>query len=68
MELGNPNGARCVRGKQTGNKKVVAAIKTQGSGARDNLRPILGLILLSTSKSEWGPSILRSSAPFRLIR
>ena len=41
MKLGNPNGARALRGKQTGNKEAVAAIKLKAEEHATNLRSIL---------------------------
>jgi DNA invertase Pin-like site-specific DNA recombinase len=31
VKLGNPNGARALRGKQTGNNEAVSAIKSSGA-------------------------------------
>ncbi len=41
MKLGNPNGARALRGKQTGNSEAVAAIKRKAQEHASNLRSIL---------------------------
>lgn len=41
MKLGNPNGARALRGKQTGHKEAVAAIKQKAQEHASNLRSIL---------------------------
>src|SRR5262245_15247117 len=41
VKLGNPNGARALRGKQVGNKKAVAAIRLKAQGYATNLRSIL---------------------------
>ena len=41
MKLGNPNGARALRGKQVGNKEAVAAIKLKAQEHATNLRSIL---------------------------
>jgi DNA invertase Pin-like site-specific DNA recombinase len=41
VKLGNPNGARCLRGKQVGNKEAVAAIKAKAQEHATNLRSIL---------------------------
>ena len=37
MKLGNPNGARALRGKQVGNKEAVAAIKSRAQEHATNL-------------------------------
>jgi hypothetical protein len=41
VKLGNPNGARALRGKQTGNAEAVAAIKLKAQEHAGNLRSIL---------------------------
>ena len=41
IKLGNPNGARALRGKQTGNKEAVEAIKLKAQEHATNLRAIL---------------------------
>src|SRR5271169_6441766 len=41
VKLGNPNGARCLQGKQTGNNEAVAAIKLKAQEHATNLRSIL---------------------------
>lgn len=41
VKLGNPNGARALRGKQTGNKEAVVAIKRKAQEHAGNLRSIL---------------------------
>ena len=41
MKLGNPNGARALRGKQVGNKEAVAAIKRKAEEHATNLHSIL---------------------------
>ena len=41
MKLGNPNGARTLRGKQVGNKEAVAAIKFRAQEHANNLRSIV---------------------------
>src|ERR1700722_11603798 len=41
VKLGNPNGARALRGKQVGNKEAVAAIELRGQEHATNLRSIL---------------------------
>ena len=41
VKLGNPNGARALRGKQVGNKQAVAAIKANARDRAENLRAIL---------------------------
>ena len=38
MELGNPNGARALRGKQVGNKQAVATVKANAEHRAANLR------------------------------
>jgi DNA invertase Pin-like site-specific DNA recombinase len=42
VKLGNPNGARALRGKQTGNAEAVTAIKLKAQSHANNLRAILG--------------------------
>ena len=39
VKLGNPNGARALRGKQVGNKEAVAAITAHAQERAENLRP-----------------------------
>jgi DNA invertase Pin-like site-specific DNA recombinase len=41
VKLGNPNGARALRGKQIGNKAAVAAIKTHAQERAENLHAIV---------------------------
>jgi len=41
VKLGNPNGARALRGKQKGNSEAVAAIKLKAQEHATNLRSIL---------------------------
>lgn len=41
VKLGNPNGARALRGKQVGNKKAVAAVKANAHYRASNLRSIV---------------------------
>ena len=41
MKLGNPNGARALRGKQTGNKEAVARIKAQAQERAANLQAVI---------------------------
>ena len=41
VKLGNPNGARALRGKQVGNKEAVEAIKLKAQEHATNLRSIL---------------------------
>jgi DNA invertase Pin-like site-specific DNA recombinase len=41
VKLGNPNGARALRGKQVGNKEAVAAVKQKAQEHAMNLRSIL---------------------------
>src|SRR5258708_2477554 len=39
--LGNPNGARALRGKQTGNAEAMEAIKAKAQERAENLRAIV---------------------------
>jgi hypothetical protein len=39
--LGNPNGARALRGKQVGNKQAVTTIKAKAQERAENLRAIV---------------------------
>src|SRR6202045_2601669 len=41
VKLGNPNGARALRGKQVGNKEAVAAVKQKAQAHASNLRAIV---------------------------
>ena len=41
IKLGNPNGARALRGKQVGNKQAVAAVKANAEQRAGNLRAIV---------------------------
>jgi DNA invertase Pin-like site-specific DNA recombinase len=41
VKLGNPNGARALRGKQTGNREAVTAIKLKAQEHAANLRSIV---------------------------
>jgi DNA invertase Pin-like site-specific DNA recombinase len=41
VKLGNPNGARALRGKQVGNKQAVAALKANAEHRAANLRTIV---------------------------
>jgi hypothetical protein len=41
VKLGNPNGARALRGKQVGNSEAVAAIKLKAQEQAINLHSIL---------------------------
>ena len=41
VKLGNPNGARALRGKQVGNSEAVAAIKLRAQEHATNLRAIV---------------------------
>ena len=41
VKLGNPNGARALRGKQVGNKQAVAAVKANAEQHAGNLRAIV---------------------------
>ena len=41
VKLGNPNGARALRGKQVGNAQAVAAVKANAENRAANLRSIV---------------------------
>jgi DNA invertase Pin-like site-specific DNA recombinase len=41
VKLGNPNGARALRGKQTGNREAVACIKAQAQERAANLQAVI---------------------------
>jgi DNA invertase Pin-like site-specific DNA recombinase len=41
VKLGNPNGARALKGKQVGNKKAVAAVKANAERRAANLQSIV---------------------------
>jgi hypothetical protein len=41
VRLGNPNGARALRGKQVGNREAVAKVKANAEERASNLRAIL---------------------------
>jgi DNA invertase Pin-like site-specific DNA recombinase len=41
LKLGNPNGARALKGKQTGNKQAIAAVKANAEHRAANLRGIV---------------------------
>jgi DNA invertase Pin-like site-specific DNA recombinase len=41
VKLGNPNGARALRGKQVGNKEAVAAVRLKAQEHANNLRAIV---------------------------
>jgi DNA invertase Pin-like site-specific DNA recombinase len=41
VKLGNPNGARSLRGKQLGNKQAIAAVKANAEYRAANLRAIV---------------------------
>jgi DNA invertase Pin-like site-specific DNA recombinase len=41
VKLGNPNGARALRGKQAGNKQAVAAVRANAGHRAANLRTIV---------------------------
>jgi len=41
VKLGNPNGARALKGKQEGNKQAVAAVKANAAHRAANLRAIV---------------------------
>jgi DNA invertase Pin-like site-specific DNA recombinase len=42
VKLGNPNGARALRGKQVGNRAAVETIKAKATERAENLRGLLG--------------------------
>lgn len=42
VKLGNPNGARALRGKQVGNKQAVAVVKANAARRADSLNSIVG--------------------------
>ena len=65
VKLGNPNGARALRGKQVGNKEAVAAIKF-GHGAREQPSPMWTTFALwGSPASERLPKSLTSVASWR---
>ena len=41
IKLGNPNGARALRGKQVGNKQALATVRANAAQRASNLRPLL---------------------------
>ena len=41
VRLGNPNGARALRGKQAGNKEAIAAVRANAQRRADNLKGIV---------------------------
>jgi lipoate-protein ligase A len=41
VKLGNPNGARALRGKQVGNAQAVAAVKANAERRAENLKAIV---------------------------
>lgn len=41
VKLGNPNGAACMRGKYTGNREAVAALKANAEQRATNLQAII---------------------------
>jgi DNA invertase Pin-like site-specific DNA recombinase len=41
VKLGNPNGARALKGKQVGNKQAVAAVRANAQHRATNLRAIV---------------------------
>jgi DNA invertase Pin-like site-specific DNA recombinase len=41
VKLGNPNGARALKGKQVGNKQAVAAVKANAERRAQNVRAIV---------------------------
>jgi len=45
VKLGNPNGARALRGKQVGNKQALAAVKARAQDRAENLRSIIAGVL-----------------------
>ena len=44
VKLGNPNGARALRGKQTGNAEAIAKIKTKAAQRASDLQGVIGTI------------------------
>ena len=52
VKLGNPTGARALRGKQTGNTEAVAAIKLKAQQHASNLRSILEDVRAQASWSD----------------
>ena len=66
VKLGNPNGARALRGKQVGNKEAVAAIKFRAQEHATNLRSIVDDVRVRGSPaSERLPKSLTSVASWR---
>jgi DNA invertase Pin-like site-specific DNA recombinase len=51
VKLGNPNGARALRGKQMGNAEAVAKIKEKAASRSTNLRGLIENIRQSGSQS-----------------
>ena len=51
VKLGNPNGARALRGKQTGNAEAVAKIKEKAASRATNVRGLIENIRQSGSQS-----------------
>jgi DNA invertase Pin-like site-specific DNA recombinase len=51
VKLGNPNGTRALRGKQTGNAEAVAVIKVQAQEHAENLRAIIADVRLQGATS-----------------
>ncbi len=41
VKLGNPNGARCLRGKQVGNRAAVATIQARAQEPAENLQELV---------------------------
>jgi DNA invertase Pin-like site-specific DNA recombinase len=41
VKLGNPNGARALKGKQTGNREAVIAVKAKAAQRAENLRELV---------------------------
>jgi DNA invertase Pin-like site-specific DNA recombinase len=54
VKLGNPNGARALRGKQVGNREAVASIKARGQERAENLRAIIADVCAAGTKSVRG--------------
>jgi hypothetical protein len=51
VKLGNPNGARALRGKQVGNKQAVAALKARAQERASNLSGITAALLPARTPS-----------------
>jgi DNA invertase Pin-like site-specific DNA recombinase len=54
VKLGNPNGARALRGKQVGNREAVASIKARAQERAENLRAIIADVCAAGTKSVRG--------------